>query len=230
MNVKSHLWKGQAWHALLLLLLFAGLWLSGYIPSRHSGSLWGLSTDTWFWLCVVNAVAHQYYVWLCWRLELDGHRLSRALGKHAFGIYAVLFFILILLRPLLLLALAVANRGTLPTAPPWALIIGLLLFIPSLYLGYSVKRYFSLKRAFGIDHFDPAYASMPMVRQGIFRWSPNAMYVFGFMGLWAIAIGLASTAALIMTLFSHLYIWVHYFCTEKPDMAVIYGGGKGADN
>lgn len=229
MTTKSYMWRGQGWHGLFLLLLLAGLWLSGYIPSRHAGSLWGISTDVWFWLSAVNAVAHQYYVWLCWRLELNGKRLSRALGKNAFTIYAVPFLALIALRPLLLLALAVANQGTLPITQPTVLIIGLLLLIPSLYLGYSVKRYFSLKRALGIDHFDPAHGSAPMVKQGIFRWSPNAMYVFGFMGLWAVAIGLASTAALIMALFSHLYIWVHYFCTEKPDMEVIYGEGEGAE-
>ena len=30
-------------------------------------------------------------------------------------------------------------------------------------------------------------------------------------------------AALVVAMFSHLYIWVHYICTERPDMRLIYG-------
>ena len=29
--------------------------------------------------------------------------------------------------------------------------------------------------------------------------------------------------ALAVALFQHAYIWVHYYCTEKPDMRRIYG-------
>ena len=32
----------------------------------------------------------------------------------------------------------------------------------------------------------------------------------------------ASVAALAVALFNHLYIWVHYFATERPDMQRIY--------
>jgi len=32
-----------------------------------------------------------------------------------------------------------------------------------------------------------------------------------------------ATAALVLAAFCHAYIWVHYFCTEKPDMKRIYG-------
>jgi len=31
------------------------------------------------------------------------------------------------------------------------------------------------------------------------------------------------THALLLAGFNHLYIWVHYYCTEKPDMERIYG-------
>jgi len=30
-------------------------------------------------------------------------------------------------------------------------------------------------------------------------------------------------AALAAALFQHACIWVHYYCTEKPDMELIYG-------
>jgi hypothetical protein len=52
------------------------------------------------------------------------------------------------------------------------------------------------------------------------------MYTFAFLLLWLPGCYFRSTAALCVALFSHLYIWVHYFCTEKPDMVRIYGRMK----
>ena len=37
--------------------------------------------------------------------------------------------------------------------------------------------------AIGGDHFRDAYLSMPMDREGAFRWPGNAMYAFAFLGL-----------------------------------------------
>ena len=44
------------------------------------------------------------------------------------------------------------------------------------------------------------------------------MYAFVFLGLWGIALVAGSLAALSAPLFQHAYIWVHYYCTEHPDM------------
>lgn len=75
---------------------------------------------------------------------------------------------------------------------------------------YSVRKYFGFDRAFGIDHFDPAtYKDVPMVRKGIFQYSSNAMYVYGFFLLWVPGILAQSKAALLVAAFNHLYIWVH---------------------
>ncbi len=95
--------------------------------------------------------------------------------------------------------------------------------MPAIYTLYSVVRYFGITRACGIDHFDPSYPDLPMVRDGIFRFTSNAMYTFAFLLLWAIAVAAASWATLVVAMFSHAYIWVHYFCTERPDMRLIYG-------
>ena len=51
---------------------------------------------------------------------------------------------------------------------------------------------------------------MPMVNEGAFAWSSNAMYAIVFLGLWGIALLAGSTAALAAALFQHAYIWVHY--------------------
>jgi hypothetical protein len=43
-----------------------------------------------------------------------------------------------------------------------------------------------------------------------------------FLALWIPGLALRSTAALALALLRHAYIWVHYYCTEKPDLDVIY--------
>jgi len=102
-------------------------------------------------------------------------------------------------------------------------LIGILLLVPTIYTLWSVGHYFGLARALGGDHFRTKYREMPMVRDGAFRWSDNAMYSFAFLGLWAIAFLTGSQAALSLALFQHVFVWLHYFCTEKPDMELIYG-------
>ncbi len=63
-----------------------------------------------------------------------------------------------------------------------------------------------------------------MVNKGIFKYSSNSMYTFAFLAFWVIGIAAASWLAIVAAAFSHAYIWIHYFCTEKPDMNLIYGG------
>lgn len=158
-------------------------------------------------------------------MELHASLLSRLFGDRAFLLYAVSFSILGIARVIAVFALAASNRETLHSAPMVLKSLALILAVPTFYLFYSVKRYFGFRRAFGIDHFDDAYRSLPMVRQGIFRLTPNGMYTFGFFLLWIPGLWFGSGAALCVAAFNHLYIWVHYYCTERPDMRRIYGGG-----
>lgn len=216
----------QFLHLAFLGILLYFLSLVGGVEGFREGDALGISTLTWFSLAVGNAIVHQVYVWFCWRTQLHIKLLTRLLGKAAFRFYAAAFAVLIVLRPVLITILAIANRDTVQANPLYMKITALVLLIPAAYLGYSIARYFSFVRAFGIDHFDESYRSMPLVRQGIFRFTPNAMYLFGFALLWAPAVYYSSIAALFFAMFSHLYIWVHYFCTEKPDMVRIYGGTK----
>ena len=104
-----------------------------------------------------------------------------------------------------------------------ALLLGVVLLAPALYTLWSVGHYFGLARALGGDHFRVKYREMPMVREGAFRWTGNAMYALAFLGLWSIAFLTGSLGALSLALFQHAYVWVHYYCTEEPDMKLIYG-------
>ena len=121
-----------------------------------------------------------------------------------------------------ILLLAWHDRGSLSLPVTLRFIMAATFLILGLYAAYSVKRYFGMVRAAGADHFDHSYRAMPLVKEGIFRFTSNAMYLYAFLLFWAIALGYSSTTAVVVAAFSHAYIWVHYYSTEKPDMDCIY--------
>ena len=168
-----------------------------------------------FWSAIALPVVHQVFVWLAWRMELSSSATSRTIG---FRGYVVLFFLLFGGRFVALAVLAWMDRGSLGLAPAAQAIVTTLLVIPGVYTMYSVQRFFGMARATGADHFDSRYREMPLVDKGIFRFTGNGMYLFGFFLFWAIAVVFNSSAALVVAGFSHLYIWVHYYATEKPDL------------
>jgi len=203
------IWIGQPLHfsciALLLVLV--------YLAWKHLGAPFpGL-----FWGAVATPIVHQIYVWLTWRLELRCAATSKTIGFHG---YVVIFFVLFVGRFISLLALAWVDRGSLNIIP--AAILTTLLALPGIYAVYSVKRYFGMVRATGADHFDSRYRDMPLVKKGIFRFTSHGMYLYAFLLFWAIAVGFNSSAALVVAAFSHVYIWVHFYATEKPDMDFLY--------
>lgn len=77
-------------------------------------------------------------------------------------------------------------------------------------------------RAAGADHFDSGYRNMPLVKKGIFQFTNNGMYLYAFFLFWAIAIGFNSITAVTVAAFSHAYIWVHFYATERPDLDFLY--------
>lgn len=179
----------------------------------------GTTTRAWIFASIAIPVVHQVFVWIAWRGEL----CFSAVTKSRFPIYGTVFMILLISRPLTLLGLAISDQGSLELPVVVRIVVPILMATPAIYTFYSVARYFGFSRAMGIDHFDPDYRNAPLVKEGIFRWASNSMYVFGFFIFWVIAIAFSSRAALVAAGFNHAYIWVHYFCTERPDMKLIYG-------
>jgi hypothetical protein len=104
-----------------------------------------------------------------------------------------------------------------------AWVISIILFIPGAYAMYSVKKYFGFLRAAGADHFDPKYRDIPFEKRGIFKWSPNAMYVFAIGIPFAFAIATGSQSMFIVAIYTYISIWLHYYCTEREDFKIIYG-------
>ena len=217
--------KSQHWHLLLLLLLLTGIYFYvGYDSSVLQGQLWGISTRAWLIIAILSPILHHLYVLICWRLELYYNSLTKAFGENGFQYYKIGFAILFASRLVTIILLAIANAETLNMNYVLACLITAIISVPAIYLFYSVRKYFGFDRAFGIDHFQPEiYKTRPFVRQGIFKYTSNGMYIFGFLVLWVPGLLLLSKAAIVLALFNHLYIWVHYFFTELPDIKVIYG-------
>ncbi|MHC4938862.1 MAG: methyltransferase [Planctomycetota bacterium] len=203
--------RGQLFHLFALILLVSVA--NALAPDGGA----------WFQASIWIAVVHQVYVWFGWRAQLMGKVLTRLWGDRDLFIWKATFLPLLLARPLLILNLAIVDRGTLAMAPWLATTLGLLLLVPVGYTGWSIHRYFGIERAVGGDHFRREIRKLPRVREGAFAWTPNAMYVLAFLGLWSIALLFRSHDALVAALFQHAYIWVHYWTVEEPDMRVLYG-------
>ncbi len=218
------IFKLQLWHILILIaLLFTLYYYAKTDLTFLKGDLWGMSTISWFVFAILSPIVHQLYVLVCWRYELYYKGISELLGNSGFQSYKVGFTILILFRPLTIILLAISNTMTININPAFSYVLSGILIIPAIYLFYSLKKYFGIDRAFGIDHFFPEkFRNEPMVNQGIFKYTSNGMYVYGFLILWIPGILLQSKAALLIASFNHIYIWVHYYFTELPDMNVIY--------
>ncbi len=216
----------QLAHFFCLAILLFMLFQISRIPGFQEGEVMGISTGIWLYIALGNTVVHQIYVWFCWRTQLHMELLTRHMGSAAFSFYAAGFAVLIILRPILISILAVSNRNTLSSNTEIMIALAIIMAVPVIYLLYSIIKYFSFRRALGIDHFDESYRSMQLVRKGIFRFTPNSMYVFGFLILWIPGLLFSSVAAFAFALFSHLYIWVHYFTVERPDMVRIYGSSR----
>ena len=224
MTATKKIFEHQIWHlfSLIFLVIAIKLYVSGN-TGILDGSVWGISTNSWFWLAISIPIIHQIYVWLVWRFELYLRVFSKQFGaKQAFNIYAVEFSFLFISRLIAIIFLAISSKNTLHLRPIIAYVFAVLITPLVIYLFYSVKKYFTIERAYGIDHLDKNY-NEPYVKKGIFKYTDNGMYVFGLMILYLPGLLFLSEAALLVALFNHVYIWAHYYFTERPDMVVIYG-------
>jgi len=217
------LFEKQIWHLLILTFLILGIIVITNLENEILiGSFWNVSTKTWLIISLVIPVVHQIYVLLCWRLELHYKLLTHYLGKNAFGIYLVGFFVLFISRFISIILLSEANKNTFNLNSILKYFIISILSLIVIYAFYSVKKYFGYKRAAGLDHFDSSIAQLPFVKKGIFKYTNNGMYMYAFMFIYLPALYYQSIASLLVSVFSHIYIWVHYFCTELPDIKRIY--------
>ena len=216
-NKLSFFFRHQIWHLGGTIVLF-------YIGAQlvdlngNTNTFIGTGALSWFMIAMSAPIIHQAYVWICWRSELCWKSISNTIG---FKGYVIIFFILIISR-LSAIVLCFIDYGSL-YKPVWlAWTLGLILFIPGAYTIYSVKKYFGFLRAAGADHFDPKYRDLPFENRGIFKWTPNAMYVFAIGIPFSFAVATGSQSMFVVAIYTYISIWLHYYCTEKPDFAFIY--------
>ncbi len=217
---KSEIFRGQVQHAMIAALLTAG---ACSLLTSPDGTFLAVTPICWSYIAMGVALFHQSMVAVVFRLQLHLDLMVRLFGGNALKIWGVMFLPLLAARPLLLLIAGLADMGSLGGDRNLQLIAGALLMVPAVWGMHSVFVHFTINRALGGDHFFDKYLNMPMVDKGIFKYSSNAMYSFIFLGLWGIALLTGSWNALVLALFNHAYIWVHMYCTEAPDMDVIYG-------
>jgi len=217
----------QHWQFLLAIL---GCLFGWYVQTRsdviNGQVFWGLGISFWFWLAILIPITHQLIIAPLWRVELLEQQLTAMFGttEKAFLFFKIVFALFFIPRMVITIPLAVATRNSLPTG--WhvvTLMLGIVMTPIILYGFYSVERYFGINRAFGADHFFDSYQSLPRVHQGIFKYTNNGMYVVVMAFTWLPGLYFASYPAILAGLFNQLFVWVHYYCTEKPDMDYIYG-------
>lgn len=214
--------EGQPQHAGLALLLGLGA-VSLMQSPENAPTLLGLSAVGWAKLSIVLAVVHQVVVAVVFRLQLHRNVLTGIFGDRDMGIWAAVFMPLLVVRPLTVIMTGWADTMPITGWRGLEMTLGAVLVAVAIWAMHSVLVYFTLPRAFGGDHFRDSYAAMPLVDQGVFRYTSNGMYGVAFLGMWGIALLFGSWNALVLALFQHCYIWVHMYCTEKPDMDWIYG-------
>ena len=164
------IWVGQPLHLVCVALLLALVWIAWRYLGKPFPAV--------FWSAIAFPAVHQVFVWLAWRLEFQSTATSRTIG---FRGYLASFFLLFGCRFISLFALAWMDRGSLNLQILPQAIVTILLALLGIYAIYSVKRYFGMVRAAGADHFDSRYRDMPFVREGIFRFTSNGMYLYAFL-------------------------------------------------
>ena len=216
-NKLNFFFKNQILHlGGTIILFYVGLQFVDL--KNNTNAFLGLSAFKWFVIAMSIPLIHQAYVWICWRSELCWKSISKTIG---FKGYVIIFFILIISR-LSAIVLCFVDYESLYT-PGWlAWSLAIIIFVPGAYTMYSVKKYFGFLRAAGADHFDTKYRDMPFEKRGIFKWTPNAMYVFAIAIPFSFAIATGSQSMFIVSIYTYISIWLHYFCTEKEDFKIIY--------
>ncbi|OUS34170.1 hypothetical protein A9Q94_17155 [Rhodobacterales bacterium 56_14_T64] len=215
------LFEGQPQHLGFAVMLSAGA-MSLLVSPQDAPRLLGLSSTGWATLSIALAVVHQIIVALVFRLQLHRNLLSRWLGDRDMVVWRLIFMPLLVARPLSLIMAAWADTTAITNYRAPEILFGTVLLAASVWALHSVIVHFTILRALGGDHFRDEIAALPLVSEGVFKYTSNGMYGVAFLGLWGIALLFGSWNALVLALFQHCYIWVHMYCTESPDMRWIY--------
>eukprot|EP01084_Bolivina_argentea_P246364 412313_1 len=167
----------------------------------------------------------RFYVMICWRTELYSRSLTNIFGSTtiAFMVYRIGFFVFGISTFISVIIIAFSSPNTIYI--PEYLRYALLIFctVSGFCVVHSVVMYFGLSRATGFDHFYVKKAQkMPLVKEGIYKYVSNAQYKLGVLHFFVPGLYFQSKNSLLAALSHYVCVWMHYYCTEKPDMEYIY--------
>ena len=173
----------QGWHFLAILASLILMICIAQTESIFSGDFWGLSTKTWLLIVITIPVVHQIYVVIVWRLELYKQSISKKFGKKGFFYFGIFFMLFLAARPISITFLAISSQESFDLSWPLRWLLTIILGLPSIYLGYSLIKYFGIERALGEDHFKPEeYRRNTLIKEGIFKYTDNGMYLYLYIG------------------------------------------------
>ncbi len=218
----SDILEGQPQHLGLAILLTIGA-LALLTTVSDEPHLFGLTASGWAKVSIGLALAHQIIVAFAFRLQLHRNLLTRLFGENDMRLWAAIFLPFLVARPITVIFTGWADTAPITGARLPEVLVGLTLVAVAVWGMHSTLVHFTIPRALGGDHFRDDIAAMPLVNRGAFAVTSNAMYGVVFLGLWGIAFLFGSWNALVVAFFQHVYIWVHMYCTETPDMEWIYG-------
>ena len=222
-NRLGRFFERQLLQLLILAVLFSSFYFAYDLFAVPAGQWLGFSTREWYLTATITPIIHQIYIWLCWRGELYFKALSKVFGRKAFTVFTVIFFLLISIRFFSIIAVCFADYQSLDIPGQARYPLSFILHLPALYAIYSVARYFGITRAAGEDHFKPEeYRNRPFVKQGMYKYSSNVLYVYVMLIFLAVAVVSASKGGFLAAFYMYATVWTHYFCTEKPDISYIY--------
>ena len=214
--------KGQLLHIGLIILMGFGA-SSLLMPSLSDQTFLGWNTQDWAICSIILAVVHQVIVAIVFRFELYKGLMTRIFQRRAMKVWAVIFLPLLVARPITIITVGWLDTNPISEFQGMERLVGSLLILFAVVTMHSVIKYFTIRRALGADHFDNDVIKMPLVTEGMFKYTSNGMYGVVFLGFWGIALAFGSWNALVIAFFQHTYIWVHMYLTEQPDMDRIYG-------
>lgn len=218
----KHILKNQIYHIILYVLLTIVVYYTYPAEEMEHKTALGLNLFQWTLISWLSAGIMQFWVAFFWRLELYGGAISGALGSNGFTLYRIGFVISGLTRMLSIIPVAYLSSHTLQMNS-MVRIFTIVLTTPFILWGmYSVLFYFGINRAFGSDHFFEEVRRKPLEKRGTFRYIPNSMYTVVLLVLYHPGLFYESSFGLIFALIQHLFVWTHYFCTERPDLKYMY--------
>ena len=212
----------QGYHLFAFVILGALQYLAIKNVPLGSGRVWALSTTEWVMLSWIFAGLFQAWVAFFWRMELYGGWVTNKLGKTGFIIHQVGYGVLAFIRFALLIPICLSTINTLPISTAVSTTIIIVTAPPILWALYSAIVHFGFTRAAGADHFTQHSPVSGFEKRGLYKYVPNVMYTVALLGIYHAGLFWFSGPGLIVAACHHIFVWAHYFCTEKPDIREIY--------